>query len=320
MILSIVIPVYNVEKYVERCLRSCVEQDISSSEYEIIVVNDGSSDRSLELVNDFANGCANIKVMSQDNAGQSAARNAGIDVSSGDYYLFLDSDDWIAPNCLGKLTAKLRDEAPDILAFCEADDIDGRLRVRRTFPFSSPTSGKDFLGLGVSYCSKVTPFVWRAEFLRRNGLRLCQGIYHEDVEFSPRAFYLADKVSYLNEAIMFITANPGSTTRSYNPKRSFDLVNGVCPSLSKFAAGVSSDCRRQFDTVISVCLNNAFAYAVTLPKSVQVEFNEAVAGRQDLFVHLAGSGKPKYRLEEKLFRIFPKHTVQVYKAMQLFNR
>ena len=88
--LSIIIPVYNVEKFVERCIRSCEKQDVSSDNYEIICVNDGSKDNSLDIINRLSTEYPNIIVISQPNGGLSAARNTGMRNASGVYYMFVD--------------------------------------------------------------------------------------------------------------------------------------------------------------------------------------------------------------------------------------
>ena len=98
MILSIIIPVYNVEKYVEKCIRSCENQDIPKENYEVIVVNDGSPDGSLAIVERLANEFSNIKVINQENKGLSMARNTGLEAAKGEYVWFVDSDDWIEEN------------------------------------------------------------------------------------------------------------------------------------------------------------------------------------------------------------------------------
>jgi len=109
MILSIIVPVYNVEQYVEKCLLSCIRQDIAMDEYEIIVVNDGSLDRSYEIVLDYAIRYDNIWVINQVNQGLSSARNVGFQKAKGEYVWFVDSDDWIEENCLGRICSYLRD-------------------------------------------------------------------------------------------------------------------------------------------------------------------------------------------------------------------
>ena len=107
MFLSIIIPVYNCEKYLEDCLLSCLEQDIPKSDYEIICINDGSSDNSEDILSDYSFKYPNIKYFSQMNKGVSSARNYGIEMSQGKYIMFLDADDFLADNCLKKCMSML---------------------------------------------------------------------------------------------------------------------------------------------------------------------------------------------------------------------
>ena len=101
--LSIIIPVYNAEKFLKECLDSCINQDVDHSEYEIICVNDGSPDNSLQILKEYEEKYENVKVFSQENSGVSTARNLGIANANGKYIWFVDSDDFIAPNCLKEL-------------------------------------------------------------------------------------------------------------------------------------------------------------------------------------------------------------------------
>ena len=232
MILSIIIPVYNVEPFVEKCIRSCEAQDVSKADYEIVVVNDGSKDNSLDVVNCVANEFENIRVFSQANAGLSAARNKGMREAKGDYYMFVDSDDWIAENCLAKLIGKLRMEHPDALS------INGEIKRRQSYPDETPISGCDLLVKGVSPCATFS--IWSADFFKKHNLTFFEGIFHEDSEFTPRAYYFAGKVSLTNDIIYYVRQNPNSICRSANPKKSFDLVNVVCPHLSEFSKSVDT--------------------------------------------------------------------------------
>lgn len=100
MFLSIIIPVYNMEKYLKQCLDSCLNQNLDYKEYELICINDGSEDKSLAILQEYASQYPNIVVIDQKNQGVSAARNNGISRASADYIWFVDSDDMIKPNCL----------------------------------------------------------------------------------------------------------------------------------------------------------------------------------------------------------------------------
>lgn len=116
MFLSIVIPIYNAQSYIDECLQSCLSQDIDKNEYQIICIDDGSTDNSLSILNDYKKNNSNIIVISQKNSGVSVARNRGIGLAQGDYIWFVDSDDFIRPNCLGELK-KLAQEKYDIISF-----------------------------------------------------------------------------------------------------------------------------------------------------------------------------------------------------------
>ena len=110
---SIIIPVYNVEQYLQDCLNSVVKQYYI--DYELICVNDGSTDGSLVVLEEYQQKYPQITIISQQNKGLSAARNAGIQAAKGDYLFFLDSDDWIEPNTLEMLARKQSGE--DLICF-----------------------------------------------------------------------------------------------------------------------------------------------------------------------------------------------------------
>ena len=103
MKLSILIPLYNKEKYVERCLTSLLNQDIPKAEYEIVIVDDGSKDSGPEIVEQYAKTNSNIQLIRQENQGPSAARNKCLDAAKGNYLYFMDADDYLAENVFGRL-------------------------------------------------------------------------------------------------------------------------------------------------------------------------------------------------------------------------
>ena len=315
MILSIIIPVYNVEPFVEKCIRSCEAQDVSKADYEIVVVNDGSKDNSLDVVNRVANEFENIRVFSQANAGLSAARNKGMREAKGDYYMFVDSDDWIDENCLAKLIGKLRKECPDALAICAANVINGENKRRQSYPDETPISGRDLLVKGVSPCAPYS--IWSADFFKKFNLTFFEGILHEDSEFTPRAYYFAGKVSLTNDIIYYVRQNPNSICRSANPKKSFDLVNVVCTHLSEFSKSVDTRYQYLYHNMVSLYLNNALSNIVDHSKDNQQKLNEAIFNNRSLFIHLKRATIFKYRLEFVLFSLFPHKTVQVYKMLKL---
>lgn len=317
ILLSIIIPVYNTELYVEKCIRSCEAQDMNKDEYEIVVVNDGSKDNSLKIINCLAKEYSNIRVLSQDNAGLSAARNAGMKKAVGDYFMFVDSDDWIAANCLGKICSKLKTEQPDALAICAANvKGEGMIERRQVYADETPISGYELLKKGVSPCA---PFaIWSAKFFKKYEFSFFEGILHEDSEFTPRAYYLAEKISFINDIIYYVFQNPNSITRTPNPKRAFDLVNVVCTHLSEFCGSVVRKEHRQiFYNLIALYLNNALAYICMANKRQQNLLDDAIFLNGHLILDMQNASSIKYRLEAFLFRVFPKHYVRIYKMLKL---
>lgn len=316
--LSIIIPVYNVEKYIAQCLQSCVKQvGISHDDYEIIVVNDGSPDNSLAIVEEIAYSYLNIIIINQDNRGLSGARNTGMKHSRGEYIWFVDSDDYIQENCLIKIIQKLDNEKPDCLAICAANVVNDNIIRRQSYFNSKTISGIEFLKKGISPC---VPFsIWRSSFLRKNNLSFFEGIFHEDSEFSPRAYYLAKKISLINDVCYFVNQNPNSITRTLNPKRSFDLINTVCVQLSKFTSNVLPEHKILFHNLISINLNCALTYIQDCPQLYQEKLSEALFEKQFLFIHLIKSSRIKYKIEGMSFKMFPRNVMKVYNLFQLFN-
>ena len=124
MFLSVIIPVFNAEKYLSECLDSLLVQDINRDDYEIICVNDGSTDRSLEILREYETKYANILVLDQCNKGICQARNAGFERAQGDYVWFFDSDDFVQDSAFGKLKNITAQSHCDMLTvgcytFCE---------------------------------------------------------------------------------------------------------------------------------------------------------------------------------------------------------
>ena len=178
--LSFIIPVYNTEEYLEHCIQSLLEQDISQEEYEIICINDGSSDGSLEILKHFSQNCKNFVVVDQKNSGVCTARNKGLDVARGEYIWFIDSDDFIQKNILGTLMKQATNTQ------CE------RLVISHYF-FEDVTNGDEEqiceakLKVNTSWKDSV---VWRSlfkkEFLIRNNLKF----HYEDLVYGEDALFM----------------------------------------------------------------------------------------------------------------------------------
>lgn len=215
MKLSIIVPVYNVEKYIIKCITSLLDQNFD--DYEVIVVNDGTEDNSIELIeSNFKDD--RLSIINQQNSGLSCARNLGLKVSKGEYVWFVDSDDWIAAQSLSKIAAKLCD--CDILFFSRICSVyeESLFTVVNSY---DRTALKIFRGSSVPFC--VPYYIFRKGFLKHNNLSFEPKIFHEDNLFTPRSLYLAKKISICDRIIYYRLLRKGSTTHTPNPKRCSDL-------------------------------------------------------------------------------------------------
>lgn len=318
MILSIVIPAYNVEKYIERCLLSILGQDVAATDYEIIVVNDGSRDQTESVTRRLSSGRSNIKVVTQQNQGLSVARNNGLALSRGKYIWFIDSDDWIPDNCMGQIVKVLNNCHPDALMMCAADFVDGELKRRVSYKTELICDGRSWLQQFQTPCA---PFhVWSRTFLDDHKLRFIEGVVHEDSEFTPRAAYFAKNVVAINDICYVVYHNPNSITRTFSMKRPLDLIRCVNQSLSEFSERLDGEELKVFHRLISTHINTAMHCVRGATKEQQREVDEAIYEHRGQLRHLLHSGVMKYWVEGMLFRMFPRHYVRIYKLMQLLNR
>ena len=160
LLLSYIIPLYNTEAYIVRCLRSIIAQDLPEGGYEVIVVDDGSTDGGRELVEALAAEHPQVRLLSQTNAGVSAARNKALDAARGRFVQFVDSDDYLAEGMMQSLLQRAIDESLDVLVFnYNCVDADGNDRPHDrddNYPSTAAMTGVDYLGH-----HSMTPYVWR---------------------------------------------------------------------------------------------------------------------------------------------------------------
>ena len=123
-LLSIIVPIYNSEKHLQSCLDSLLNQNVNVDSYEIICVDDGSSDNSYSIVCEYSDKHSNIVKLKKENGGASSARNLGLDAAKGKYIWFVDSDDTIRPNCLNTIFKLLNEKKPDSIRIRLATGVD----------------------------------------------------------------------------------------------------------------------------------------------------------------------------------------------------
>ncbi|WP_367392680.1 glycosyltransferase family 2 protein [Lewinella sp. LCG006] len=197
MQLSIILPTYNVEKYIERCIKSIFIQKLVSGSFEVIVVDDESPDNSITIVNELSKSFKEIKIISQKNKGLAGARNTGIRNAKGKYLLFLDPDDYIEPNCLSKMLSYM-DNLGIELGMFNQNLIKNGERLQRgnpQLPENRILTGSDMYFGRTS--DSACKYLLQTDFIKINNLYFFEeAVYLEDAEWSARVFATVDKAAY----------------------------------------------------------------------------------------------------------------------------
>ena len=225
-LISFIVPVYNVELYVERCIKSILKQ--SYSKFEIVAVNDGSPDNSLSILEKLANMDARIKIVSQENQGLSAARNTGIKNASGDYLIFVDSDDTIESDMAEKMVNELQEKKYDLVC-CGMNHINsrgrllGKFKVKKTGDFKGGLKAtKQFLSGELFRPAAVNKLI-RRHLITDNDCFFEPGIYFEDNLFIARLLYYSKEIVTINDCLYNYIRHESSITRTLKLKHISDM-------------------------------------------------------------------------------------------------
>jgi len=323
MFLSIIIPVYNVEPYIERCMLSVINQ--IDDNVEVIMVDDCGQDKSLDVVRrivethpkgDLIRICKHA-----NNRGTSAARNTGLSNAQGTYVWFVDSDDWITDNCIQYLFSILSESEPDICLMSAARCSENQCIQLYSYPELNRkvVEGKTFITDNKIQLF-IQPSIYKRSFLIDNQLQFLIGVFHEDIDFSLRSYYLAKRVMYIDEVFFCYYSNPTSIVNTINPKKSFDLII-VANSLFEFSKShVAIKHLPSFYNYISLAINNAlYSFYKINDHAIKKEWEKKFFENKHLKLALINSSIFKYRLEGFLFKA-SKRYISIYQFLQLFNK
>lgn len=210
---SFIIPIYNVEKYLGNCIESLLQQDLDHSEYEIILINDGSTDSSGEIATTYSEKYDNISLYHQDNSGLSVARNLGMDHVQGKYTIFVDSDDAWFPNKLKNLIEVCDKNNLDIcfFGFIRNTPFGPEKGYKQPFKNNLIYTGEEIL-LHRLRVASIWDKVYRTDFI--NKYRYYPGISHQDVEFNFRTLPFAKRIMFVDTVAYNYTWNDNSISRS----------------------------------------------------------------------------------------------------------
>ena len=231
--LSIIVPVYNVEEYIRPCFESIFRQGLNDSNYELIIVNDGSTDRSMEMIADIISQHDNIKVINQTNQSLSVARNNGIAAAKGEYILMLDSDDLLIENSLKPLLEKALETKADIIVakylILNNEEIDQLPHNKIIQPIiaTQETTGIELLKeLEACY---VWNKLYRCDFILQNKIFFTPRIRFQDIPFTHECFLKAENCIKVN--LFLIVYRRGhmsdSFPNSFNKEKALDFCTAI---------------------------------------------------------------------------------------------
>lgn len=295
---SFIIPVYNAEKYIERCVNSVLAQAVKN--FEIILTDDGSSDRSGGICDSFSRENACVKVLHQKNAGVAAARNKGIENAAGEYIIFVDADDEVSPHLLEFAEKNMSDA--DALVFCAADDP---VRLDREI------GGKTLVGCERSQVLKNTIYntdlrninlntVW-GKIFRRSAVgesRFALGVkIAEDKVFNLSVFGSCEKIVYTDAKLYFLRNHSASVTQSYMDG-CYDTLLKSCAETDKFIARTDDEKLKHELEVRESCRMNVILHNVLLLDICHKDNKKPYRVRRAEYKEIRNSSFVRKRLEK----------------------
>lgn len=252
--LSIIVPVYKVEKYIHKCVDSILNQTFT--DFELILVDDGSPDNCGKVCDDYAKQDSRVMVIHKENGGQSSARNRGLDVAKGDLIGFVDSDDTIDNDMYEQMICFLDNNELDIVC-CDTYLVRGnREKIRLLFEENKLFCGNE--GVEANLNGQIDNAVWNKVYKRHlfNDIRFVEGIVYEDVRIMHVLFSKANRIGYISKAFYHYYKRKNSTiANSFNSKSRYNCFVGYKERLF-FAVDKGLDC-------VEVCRAQALSTALS---------------------------------------------------------
>lgn len=282
MYLSIIIPIYKVEKYICYTLDSIYNQNANEKSFEVICVNDGTPDNSMNIVEEFKILYNNLHIINQKNEGLSCARNAGLKIAKGDYIWFVDSDDTLEAQSISKVIHYIQsDPKTEIWGFnivrVQEDNKKGKiehiiLKHKNFNLYDIPLQREKIVHK--THIAPVQRFIFKHSFLTKNGITFYPKIYHEDIEFMSRAFFLTKQIKFINYTpYRYLVRNTGSIMSSVNMKSVRDKMT-IALELNKYKKEYALNHfeKAYFNDIALYLIRSLLKY----PHSYETEFKEFI--------------------------------------------
>ena len=265
-LISVIVPVYNIEKYLSRCIDSILDQTYKN--WEAIFVNDGSTDNSLKILEEYKKRDKRIKIIDKKNAGSGAARNDGIENSKGEYIAFLDSDDWYEKNFLEKLYNNLIENNSDV-SMCNPkmtyDNIEKNSKINTYFFKNVELDKTPEKILGILAMPVVWNKLYKKDIIVKNKIRFPNYSFCEDVEFLYKTFLYVNKVSKIEDDLYNYYQRKNSATKKIK-EEAIEQVYKVLENIERYIKNNFSD-KLEFFYLYKV----QFIYSISITLLVKID-------------------------------------------------
>ena len=294
---SVIIPVYNVENYLRKCLDSLVNQTLK--DIEIIVVNDGTTDNSQEIINEYVKKYPK-KVVSiiQENGGQGAARNTGLLHAKGEYIGYVDSADYVEENMYEELYKKAKEEDSDIV-------ICGNNVVKENYElFSKEDVDKEFLLGKMAVWNKI----YKKNIIVDNKIQFRSKVWYEDLDFTMKVYFSSKKISYVDKPLYNYLLREGSTMNNNNIKRNLELIEAF-DSLIDYCKD-KKIYNKAKDEIEFLCIYHMYIFATTRVLNTNNKYKDKIE-IINKFKNYINSNFPNFKQNKYLY-LLPKRRKLIY--------
>lgn len=272
--LSIIVPVYNVERYICPCMESLFNQGLDDLDFEVIIVNDGTPDKSMEMIADIIKVHQNITVINQENQGISVARNKGITVARGEYILMHDSDDLLIENSLKLLLEKALETRVDLvvadyiaMADQEIEEKQYQILQPSESVFVEKTGKEFFLDDFNPYHCYVWRSLYKKEFIVSQNLSFHPGIRYEDIPFTHECYLRANSCIRTNRFLNIYRRRSGSVTTAYKIDNTKNYVIAITLTWNlRQIEGLSSDMLYKLEENVYISFRTMVYHTIHLLK------------------------------------------------------
>lgn len=299
---SVIVPVFNASEYIGRTLDSIINQDFSN--YEIIIIDDGSTDNSLDIINETLNDCGiPHQIIHKENSGVSVARNEGIKASNGDYLVFIDADDYVTSNHLSTLYNGKTDFSLILYVKKDGDKLTALDSYSENL-ISTEEFIKKELNMQITF--NFFQLMYKSDIIKNNNIKFTPGIvYGEDTEFAHKALFYGDTIAINDEVTYYYVQHSDSAIKTTEFRR-FDVVK-IFEKLAQFYKSHNKE--NLADLIITSRIPKAIFGNMNFFFYNNYDFDEVMSKMQelDLFTKLSKfEGDSKFKLKIKLFLLNPK--------------